>query len=62
MRFDEKSLDSAFAYLQTALDIMGDNAELYAGMSRVYSQYANIGIGRRTISRERRSMRRRPWR
>jgi serine/threonine protein kinase len=44
-RFDESSLDSAFVYLRTAIDIMGDNAELYAGMAAAYSQYANIGIG-----------------
>jgi serine/threonine protein kinase/tetratricopeptide (TPR) repeat protein len=44
-RFDEKSLDSAFVYLQTAIDIMGDNAELYAGMATAYAMYANIGMG-----------------
>ncbi len=44
-RFDEKSLDSAFAYLQTAIDIMGDNALLYSGMARAYAMYANIGMG-----------------
>jgi TolB-like protein len=44
-RFDERSLDSAFVYLQTAIDYMGDNAELYAGLSQAYSQYANIGMG-----------------
>ena len=44
-RFDEKSLDSAFVYLRTAIDIMGDNADLYAGLSTAYSQRANIGLG-----------------
>jgi TolB-like protein/predicted Ser/Thr protein kinase len=44
-RFDEKSIDSALVYLRTALDIMGDNAELYAGMGRAYWQYVNIGVG-----------------
>jgi len=44
-RFDEKSLDSAFVYLQTAIDIMGDNAELYAGMATAHGMRANIGIG-----------------
>jgi tetratricopeptide (TPR) repeat protein len=44
MRFDEKSVDSALVYLRAAIDIMGDNAELYAGMARAYGQYANIGI------------------
>ena len=45
IRFDEKSLDSAFAYLRTATDIMGDNAQIYAGMASASSQYANIGVG-----------------
>jgi TolB-like protein/predicted Ser/Thr protein kinase len=45
MRFDEKSLDSAVVYLRTAIDIMGDNAELYAGMAAAYRMYANIGVG-----------------
>ena len=44
MRFDEKSLDSAFGYLMTAIDIMGDNAHLYSGIANAYSQYTNIGI------------------
>jgi eukaryotic-like serine/threonine-protein kinase len=44
-RFDEQSLDSAFVYLRTAIDIMGDNAELNAGMAMAYSARANIGIG-----------------
>jgi TolB-like protein len=44
-RFDEKSLDSAFVNLKTGIDIMGDNALLYAGMAHAYSQYANIGMG-----------------
>ncbi|NLP09206.1 protein kinase [bacterium] len=44
-RFDEKSLDSAFVFLQTAIDIVGDNAQLYSGMSTAYAMRANIGIG-----------------
>jgi len=44
-RFDEKSLDSAFVSLQTGIDIMGDNAQLYAGMALACFQYANIGMG-----------------
>jgi TolB-like protein/Flp pilus assembly protein TadD len=43
-RFDEKSLDSTLANLETARDIMGDNAQLFAGMALVFHQYANIGI------------------
>jgi serine/threonine protein kinase len=44
LRYDEKSLDSAFAYLKTGLDIMGDNAQLYAGMAYACWQYVNMGI------------------
>jgi adenylate cyclase len=44
-RFNEKSVDSAVVYLRTALDIMGENAELYAGMGRAYYMYVNIGVG-----------------
>jgi len=44
MRFDEKSLDTALAYLQTAIDIMGDNADLYSAMALLYYQYTNIGF------------------
>jgi tetratricopeptide (TPR) repeat protein len=45
LRYDEKSLDSAFVYLKTGLDIMGDNAQLYAGMAYACWQYFNMGIG-----------------
>jgi non-specific serine/threonine protein kinase len=45
LRYDEKSLDSALVYLQTGIDIMGDNAQLYAGMAYAYWQYANMGLG-----------------
>ena len=61
-RFDEKSLDSAFVYLQTAIDIMGDNAELYAGMAqRILPVRQYRRWGRRSISSGRKSTRRRPW-
>jgi TolB-like protein/predicted Ser/Thr protein kinase len=43
-RYNEKSLDSAFVYLQGAIDIVGDNAVLYSGMGWAYYQYANLGI------------------
>jgi len=43
-RFTEDALDRAVKHLQTGLDILGDNALLYAGMAYVYYQYANIGI------------------
>ena len=43
-RFDTRLLDSARAHLQKGLDILGDNALLYASMGAVYFQYANIGV------------------
>jgi TolB-like protein/predicted Ser/Thr protein kinase len=45
LRFDEKSVDSALVYLRGAIDIMGDNAELYGGLAHAYGQRANIGAG-----------------
>jgi eukaryotic-like serine/threonine-protein kinase len=42
-RFDVKSLDSARAHLQQALDVLGDNALLYATMGAIHFQYANLG-------------------
>ena len=44
MRFDEKSLDSAFVHLQSGIEIMGENALLYSGMAFACWQYANMGI------------------
>jgi TolB-like protein/tetratricopeptide (TPR) repeat protein len=38
------ALDRARQHLQNALDIIGDNALLLAGMGYVYMQYANIGL------------------
>jgi serine/threonine protein kinase/Tfp pilus assembly protein PilF len=45
LHYDEKSLDSAIVYLQTAIDIMGENAQLFAGMAYACWQYTNMGIG-----------------
>jgi serine/threonine protein kinase len=44
MHFDEKSIDSAFVSLKTAIAILGDNALLYSGMAFACYMYANIGI------------------
>jgi non-specific serine/threonine protein kinase len=52
LRYDEKSLDSALVYLQTGIDIMGDNAQLYAGIAYVYWQYVNMGIGQEEYLRQ----------
>jgi serine/threonine protein kinase len=50
--FDEKSLDSAFVYLQGGIDIVGDNALLYSGMAWAFFQYANIGMGQESYFKQ----------
>jgi eukaryotic-like serine/threonine-protein kinase len=42
--FTEEGLERALRYLQKGLEIVGENALLYAGMGLVYWQYVNIGI------------------
>jgi non-specific serine/threonine protein kinase len=42
--FTEEGLESALEHLQKGIDIVGDNALLYAGMGFVYWQYFNTGI------------------
>jgi len=43
-KFTEVSLDRALRYLQTALDMVGDNALIYSAMAEAYFQYVNLGI------------------
>ncbi|MCX6826650.1 MAG: protein kinase [candidate division Zixibacteria bacterium] len=42
-KWTEPALDSALQYLQNGINIMGDNAFLYAGMAWIYYYYVNIG-------------------
>jgi serine/threonine protein kinase/Flp pilus assembly protein TadD len=42
--FTPDALQRALGYLQTGLDIIGENAMLYAGMGYVHSQCLNMGI------------------
>ncbi len=42
--FTEDGLDRAVRYLQNGLEIIGENALLYAGMGYIYTQYVNIGL------------------
>ena len=42
--FTPDALDRAVHYLQNGLEIIGDNALLYAGMGYVYSQCVNMGL------------------
>ena len=43
--FNKDGLDRAIRFLQDGLNIIGENAVIYAGMGYVYSQYVNIGLG-----------------
>ena len=42
--FTPDALERAIGYLKNGLDIIGENAQLYAGMGYVYSQCVNMGI------------------
>ena len=44
MLFTKSGLDKARGYLQQALDIVGENATLLAGMGYVYWMYVNLGL------------------
>ncbi len=43
-KWTEAGLDSALRYLQNGLEIVGQNAQLYAGIAYVYYQYSNLGL------------------
>jgi non-specific serine/threonine protein kinase len=43
-RFTKESVDLALQYLQNGLNLIGENAALYAGLAAVYWQYFNIGV------------------
>jgi serine/threonine protein kinase/tetratricopeptide (TPR) repeat protein len=42
--FTKEGLDRAVRYLQDGLEIIGENAVIYAGLGYAYSQYVNIGL------------------
>jgi len=44
LKWTEVGLDNALRYLQNGLEIVGENALLYAGMAYVYFQYVNLGL------------------
>jgi TolB-like protein len=48
-RWSKPALDRAFAYLQSALDMAGDNALLYIGLGHVYAGYAESTMDEATI-------------
>jgi TolB-like protein len=44
LKWTEAGLENALKYLQSGLEIVGENALLYAGMAYVYFQYFNLGL------------------
>jgi eukaryotic-like serine/threonine-protein kinase len=44
LKWTEPGLENALKYLQRGLEIVGENALLYAGMAHVYFQYFNLGL------------------
>ncbi|NQU85097.1 MAG: hypothetical protein HQ541_04990 [Mariniphaga sp.] len=44
LRFSEESLERALVSLQTSLDLVGENPQLYAVMGYAHFQYVNAGI------------------
>jgi serine/threonine protein kinase/tetratricopeptide (TPR) repeat protein len=43
-RFTEGSLDRAVQFLQQGIDIIGENALLYAGLAQAYYRYVDVGL------------------
>ena len=48
-RWSKPALDRALAYLQSALDMVGDNALLYIGLGHVHAGYAESTMDEATI-------------
>ena len=44
LKWTEAGLENALKYLQNGLEIVGENALLYAGKAYVYFQYFNLGL------------------
>jgi eukaryotic-like serine/threonine-protein kinase len=44
LKWTEAGLENALKYLQSGLEIVGENPLLYAGMAHVYFQYYNLGL------------------
>lgn len=44
MKWTEAGLDNALRYLRSGLEIVGENALLYAGIAYVFCQYFNLGL------------------
>jgi eukaryotic-like serine/threonine-protein kinase len=44
LKWTEAGLENALRYLKSGLEIVGENALLYAGIAYVYFQYVNLGL------------------
>jgi serine/threonine protein kinase len=44
LKYTEAGLGNALRYLQSGLEIVGENAVLYAGLAQVYFMYINLGL------------------
>ncbi len=52
LKWTEAGLENALRYLQSGLEIVGENALLYAGMAYVYFQYVNLGLKEKEYGRK----------
>ena len=52
LKWTEAGLENALRYLQSGLEIVGENALLYAGMAYVHFQYVNLGLKEKEFGRK----------
>ncbi|MDD8015159.1 MAG: protein kinase [Acidobacteriota bacterium] len=52
LKWTEAGLENALRYLRNGLEIVGENALLYAGMAHVYFQYFNLGLKEEEFGRK----------
>jgi serine/threonine protein kinase len=52
LKWTEAGLENALRYLQSGLEIVGENALLYAGMAYVHFQYVNLGLKEKEYGRK----------
>ena len=52
LKWTESGLENALRYLRNGLEIVGENAFLYAGMAYVYFQYVNLGLKEKEYGRK----------
>jgi len=52
LKWTEPGLENALRYLRNGLEIVGENALLYAGMAYVHFQYVNLGLKEKESGRK----------